>query len=191
MLMQTIASACSTGHGSCAASSVSGGRTLSSLASRTQPLMEAWHAALGSLGCHSSPGRLAAKWATCWPVPLAISSTRPLFGSARRSTSRIGPLFRSAAGEHWRSSFAAVSLEGLWYRGGGLGARGDELAAGSRLAGRGLPLMEYFPGVRLQVLLNWVFRKWFWPVSKGDDSRASASGGDHGNQRGEYRTFKW
>src|SRR5690606_34737714 len=191
MLMQTIASACSTGHGSCAASSVSGGRTLSSLASRTQPLMEAWHAALGSLGCHSSPGRLAAKWATCWPVPLAISSTRPHFSSSRRSTTRIGPLFRSAAGENGRSSFAADSLHGLSYRVAWLGVQGDELAAGSRLAARGLPLMEYFPAFRLQMLLNWVFRKWFWPLSKGDDSRASASGGDHGNQRCEYRTFKW
>jgi hypothetical protein len=35
----------------------------------------------------------------CCPVPLAISSTRPFFGSTRFSTSRIASLLRSAAGQ--------------------------------------------------------------------------------------------
>ena len=51
-----------------------------------------------SLVCQTRWGRAAAKCTACWPVPLAISSARPSAPSRPRSTARMGPWLRSAAG---------------------------------------------------------------------------------------------
>jgi hypothetical protein len=49
-----------------------------------------------------------AKQMTCSPVPDPISSTLPLSGKTRVSTSRIGPQLRAAEGENWRTSLTPL-----------------------------------------------------------------------------------
>src|SRR3954468_21576321 len=73
--------------------------------------MEARSSGSGSLGCHIRCGMPWAKWTTCWPVPLAISSTNPLAGRTRFSTVRIGPLLRSAAGAVSGTSAAVLTSD--------------------------------------------------------------------------------
>ena len=78
MLMHTTASAVSTGQGCRQTSRSSGARTLDTPVCAIQARMEARSSGSGSLGCHVRCGIASAKWTTCWPVPLAISSTKPL-----------------------------------------------------------------------------------------------------------------
>ena len=63
-----------------------------------------------SLGCQVRCGVSFAKWTTCCPVPLPISSTKPRSGSACFSTSAIGPLLRSADGLTRRPSSRRLSV---------------------------------------------------------------------------------
>src|SRR5919199_1448315 len=104
MLMQSTASARSTGQAHEVASRSCGGRTFARPSCAIQAAIESRMSASGSVGCQVNTGIRRAKCATCCPVPLAISSTRPRCGRTRRSTSRIGPLFRSAAGKSRRPS---------------------------------------------------------------------------------------
>ena len=101
MLLHSTAQACSTGHAADCASSATAGRTLARPLSRAQSSMLARAELSGSLGWKMRSGRAAAKCMTCSPEPLATSSTRPLAGRCRRSTSRMGWRLRAAAGA-WR-----------------------------------------------------------------------------------------
>ena len=101
MLMFRIASAWATGQGSRSTSSSRAARCCRRRRRRSRR-----GCSPGAPGTHptvASAGRAAAgaKKATCWPVPLAISRTRPVAGSTRRSTSRIGSRLRSVAAA-WR-----------------------------------------------------------------------------------------
>jgi hypothetical protein len=109
MLAQNIASTgrgSAPGQGCASTSSRSGGRT------RAWPAHQAWidgnDAGSKSVGCQSQPGRPVAKWAACWPVPLAISSIKPLAGSSRCSSARMGGALRSAAGLWRRASMSGM-----------------------------------------------------------------------------------
>ena len=97
MLMFRIASACATGHGWRSTSNRKAGAMLSAPDASHHARMLSRCTAEASDGCQRSSGIARAKNATCWPVPLAISSTLPRAGNTRRSTSRIGSRFRSVA----------------------------------------------------------------------------------------------
>lgn len=86
-------------HGHCSggadASSTWGGSTFGSCTVNARMLSNP--SSVTSVGCHCSDcGSAAAKCATCWPVPLATSSTRPSCGSSCLNSCRIGSLLRSA-----------------------------------------------------------------------------------------------
>jgi hypothetical protein len=67
------------------------------------------HLRIGFARLPGQAGSALAKCTTCWPVPLAISSTRPDCGSTRWSTARIGSLLRSAAGADCRAQSSSRS----------------------------------------------------------------------------------
>src|SRR5690554_4035926 len=60
--------------------------------------MEARAFGSGSLGCHCSPDKAAAKKVACSPVPAATSRRSPRDGSASLSTARSGSRLRAVAG---------------------------------------------------------------------------------------------
>src|SRR5687767_12029519 len=103
-LMHTTASAADTGQGRFVTSMARGGFTFDRLPAATHASMEAWRSTSISLGWKVRAGKALAKCATCCPVPLPISSTRPRGGSTRASTSRIGCLLRSGDGAVSRAS---------------------------------------------------------------------------------------
>ena len=76
VLAENTASTGPVGHGVCATSSVSGGRTFGRPASASQQRMPAWLAGRSEV-CQVIPGSAAPMWTACWPVPLPISSTVP------------------------------------------------------------------------------------------------------------------
>src|SRR5450755_1820710 len=97
MLMQTIASACSVGHGR-VTSSASGAARFARPASSRWAAMLASAVGSASLGCHVNAGNAWANAIACSPLPLAISSTMPRSGNTRARTSRIGSRLRAVAG---------------------------------------------------------------------------------------------
>jgi hypothetical protein len=99
MLMHTIASASTIGHGHAPTSSRSGASKLAGPSFATLAAIAATASGSASVGCHESPGNAPAAATACSPVPLAISSTRPCRGKACSKTSRIAPRLRSAAGD--------------------------------------------------------------------------------------------
>ena len=99
-LMHTTASAADTGQGRFVTSMARGGFTFDRLPAAAHASMEAWRSTSISLGWKVRAGKAFAKCATCCPVPLPISSTRPRDGKTRASTSRIGCLLRSGEGVH-------------------------------------------------------------------------------------------
>jgi len=60
-LMQTIASAARTGHGSCVTSKASGGRTFASFSWAIHAAIEAWRSRSISLGWNTKSGNARAK----------------------------------------------------------------------------------------------------------------------------------
>ena len=72
------------GQGSRVTSSSIGGLTFANCSARTRKAIDSRSSASGSDGCHVSSERALAKWMTCCPVPLAISSTHALCGQNAR-----------------------------------------------------------------------------------------------------------
>jgi hypothetical protein len=73
----------------------------------------------GSLGSQTSLGSALAKQMACSPVPDPISSTMPLLGRTRVSTSRIGPQLRAAEGENCRALLTPLRSSTTTGRGDG------------------------------------------------------------------------